>query len=132
MRRLIPPEYLATIDLCTRIFWCLAHGIGFLFILRCWRQERIRVYGWFAVSWGLMALRSFTVITLNKIAAVHLIGSVLISPAASITGLIAFRLLSKHLARRIAVIRMRPDGDYQVRTFDDEDARDTLRPPPPV
>lgn len=107
------------VDTAARVFWCTAHMVGFLYIFRCWRLERRRFYGWFAASWGLMALRSLGILTLSHVTWVHLVGSVFVSPASSICGLIGFRMLFRYVTRRIATIRRSADGEYVVRRFDE-------------
>lgn len=107
------------LDTFTRTFWFITHFIGFVYIIRCWRIEKKNFYLWFAASWLMMAARAFSRLTLESNSYVHIIGSVLISPASSICGLIAFRYLFQYVSRRVVTIRPEGDGVYSVRTFQD-------------
>lgn len=116
------------VDAGARIFWCLVHLAGFVYIFRCWRHERRNFYIFFALEWLMSALRSFTIITLNHNVYIHVAGAIFISPAGSIFGFIAFRQLNSYVSKRITTIRSLSDADtYAARRFEEDD-RDTLRP----
>lgn len=125
------PETLAKVDMAARVFWLVVHLIGFVFIFRCWRAERRRFYAWFAVSWFLMSLQPLIRFAQAENDLLHVFGSLVVSPLSALCGLVAFHFLARHLNSKIATIFRDEVGNYHVRRFTaEEDARETLRPPP--